>query len=161
MFQGTLEAIFVGPVKGGPMQRVESVRAVPGVGLEDDRHGSLAYSTEQPNDADRQVTLIEAEALEGAAGEYDLAIEAVQTRRNLLVRGVPLNHLVGREFMVGQVRLRGIRLCEPCGHMEKLAVPGIRKALVHRGGLRAEIIEGGTLQTGDAVQPVDLSIDSS
>jgi MOSC domain-containing protein YiiM len=66
---------------------------------------------------------------------------------------VPLNHLVGREFTVGDVRLRGIRLCEPCAHMESLSKPGARKALRHRGGLRAEILESGTIRAGDAVVP--------
>lgn len=162
MFQGTLEAIFIGPVKGAPMQRVESVRAIAGAGLDGDRYscgeGSFSKGTSSPGNehfpADRQVTLIEAEALEGAAREYEISIEPVQTRRNLLTRGVPLNHLVGREFMVGEVRLRGLRLCEPCGHLEGLTKEGVRKSLVHRGGLRAEIIAGGTLQDEDVVRPI-------
>ncbi len=69
------------------------------------------------------------------------------------MRGVPLNHLVGREFQIGPVRLRGIKLCEPCGHLEKMTVPGIEKALLHRGGLRAEILTSGTLRPGDPVKP--------
>jgi MOSC domain-containing protein YiiM len=101
---------------------------------------------------DRQVTLIEAEALEAAARDYEVAIDAAQSRRNLLVRGVPLNHLVGQEFLIGQVRLRGLRLCEPCGHLEKLTVTGIKSALQHRGGLRAEILTDGTLHPGDCVR---------
>jgi MOSC domain-containing protein YiiM len=77
----------------------------------------------------------------------------VKSRRNLLTRGVPLNHLIGREFTVGEVVLRGIRLCEPCDHLEGLTVKGIKDGLHHRGGLRAEILHGGTLQPGDAIRP--------
>jgi len=82
----------------------------------------------------------------------DLKVDAGAIRRNLVTRGVALNHLVGREFRVGAARLKGIRLGEPCDHMEALSgVPGIRKALVHRGGLRAEILEGGLVRVGDIV----------
>jgi MOSC domain-containing protein YiiM len=159
MFQGKLEAIFVGPEKAGPLRRVESVRAVAGSGLEGDRYSTgqgtfskdASASGNKHYPADRQITLIEAEAIEAAAQDYGVIIEPAQTRRNLLVRGVPLNHLVGREFIVGNVRMRGLRLCEPCGHLEKLTAQGIKAALVHRGGLRAEIITPGTLRAGDSV----------
>jgi MOSC domain-containing protein YiiM len=155
MFEGKLEAIFIGPSKAGPMHRVESAQAVAGSGLEGNRYsvgGSALQSGAKPKPG-QQITLIEAEALEAAARECDVAIDACQSRRNLLVRGVPLNHLVGCEFQVGAVRLLGIKLCEPCGHLEKLTVPGIEQALLHRGGLRADILTSGTLQPGDAVRP--------
>lgn len=161
MFTGALEAIFIGPTKGGPMQRLDSAQAVAGAGLNGDRYstGKGTFSkgkvdaAGKPNAPDRQVTLIEAEAHEAAQRDHDLKIEPHQPRRNLLVRGVPLNHLVGREFQIGPVRLRGIKLCDPCGHLEKLSVPGIQKALRHRGGLRAEILTSGTLHQGDPVRP--------
>ncbi len=152
MFTGTLEAIFIGPTKGQPMQQVASATATAGAGLEGDRY-KRAPSVSDGRSASRQVTLIEAEALEAAQRDYDLRIEPHQPRRNLLVRGVPLNHLVGREFQIGPVRLRGIKLCEPCGHLEKMTVPGIEKALHHRGGLRAEILTSGELHPGDTVCP--------
>jgi MOSC domain-containing protein YiiM len=160
MFQGTLEAIFIGPTKAGPLQRVETAEAIAGAGLMGDRYqaGNGTFSrdaTKPPNKhypADRQITLIEAEALEAAARDYEMTIDPAQSRRNLLVRSVPLNHLVGQEFLVGQVRLRGLRLCEPCGHLEKLTVAGIKSALQNRGGLRAEILSSGTLHSGDCVR---------
>ena len=68
--------------------------------------------------------------------EYELTLEPFQTRRNLLTRSVPLNHLVGKTFKIGAVVLRGIRLCKPCGHLEKLTCKGVEKGLRHRGGLR-------------------------
>jgi MOSC domain-containing protein YiiM len=160
MFQGKLEAIFIGPAKGAPLEKVVSARALAGAGLEGDRYstgnGTFSHDTSKNQNkhypADRQITLIEAEAIEAAARDYDLAIDPAQSRRNLLVRNVPLNHLVGHEFTIGEVRLRGLRLCEPCGHLEKLTQPGIIKAFLHRGGLRAEILTGGTLKHGDIVR---------
>ena len=99
--------------------------------------------------------LIESEALAAAASDYRLELPPNETRRNLLTRGVPLNHLVSREFLVGPVRLRGLRLCEPCKHLEKLTRPGVREALVHRGGLRAQVLTGGTLRIGDVIRLAD------
>ena len=93
--------------------------------------------------------------LDGLAREYELTLQPAQTRRNLLTRGVPLNHLVGRTFAVGPVVLRGIRLCEPCGHLEGLTLKGVRAGLIHRGGLRAQILQGGLLQVGAAITPAN------
>jgi MOSC domain-containing protein YiiM len=99
------------------------------------------------------VTLIESEALDALRREYDITLEHRQARRNLVTQGVPLNHLVGRQFTVGSVLLRGIRLCEPCGHLEKLTVKGLLKGLSHRGGLRAQVVLGGVLRAGDVIKP--------
>jgi MOSC domain-containing protein YiiM len=95
------------------------------------------------------------EAIEALAQECQIALEPGAARRNLVTRGVPLNHLVGREFHIGEVLLRGLRLCEPCGHLETLTVKGIQDGLCHRGGLRAQIVRGGVVRTGDAVRPYD------
>ncbi|HEV3117791.1 MAG TPA: MOSC domain-containing protein, partial [Gemmataceae bacterium] len=100
---------------------------------------------------DREITLIEIEALEGMTRETEITMEPGQARRNLVTRGVPLNHLVGKEFSVGAVVLRGIRLCEPCGHLEALTIKGVKEGLCHRGGLRAQILHGGVLKTGDRI----------
>src|SRR5438874_415595 len=81
-----------------------------------------------------------------ACKEYKLPFTHPDPRRNLLTAGVPLNHLVGKTFRVGEVVLRGIELCEPCGHLEKLTCAGIKRALIHRGGLRAQILRGGELR---------------
>lgn len=159
MFEGVLEEIFIGPTKGQPMQAVKAVRAIAGAGLEGDRYGVAQGSfssgatpaAKKRIPAEQQVTLIEAEAIDALPQEGGARIEARESRRNLLVRGVPLNHLVGKEFSVGEVRLRGIELCEPCGHLQKMTVPGIKTALLHRGGLRAEILAGGELRVGDVV----------
>lgn len=157
MFKGELVAIHVASEKAGPPESLPAVRAVAGRGLEGDRYFEKRGTFTKVNDpdrADRQVTLIEEEAL-AAAREAGSNVSPAASRRNLLTRGVPLNHLVGKEFLVGKVRLRGLLLCEPCKHLEALSVPGARERLIHRGGLRAEVLEGGLLRVGDAVTPLD------
>ncbi len=133
------------------MRAVDAARAVPGRGLDGDRYAATAGTFSGKPDPGRDVTLIEVEALEGLAREYGLELAPAETRRNLLTRGVALNHLVGREFRVGEVRLQGIRLCEPCAHLEALAGKKVRAGLVHRGGLRAQVRVEGVLRVGDPI----------
>jgi len=139
------------------MRSVKNVRAIPGKGLEGDRYfkASGTYS-DRPGPA-REITMIESEAIEAMARDNELAISAGDARRNVVTRGVPLNHLVGREFVVGGVRLRGIRLCEPCSHLEGLTRRGVLAGLIHRGGLRAQILTGGEIRVGDPIAPADAS----
>ena len=144
MANGKVEAIFIGAIRKQPMSAVTEAQAIAGAGLEGDRYAAK----KKP---DTQITLTEAEALEAAARDYKIEIAHHETRRNLLTRGIALNHLVGREFRVGSVRLRGMRLCEPCTHLEGLTGKEMIKALRHRGGLRAEILEGGVIKVGDAI----------
>jgi len=153
MFQGELLAIYITAKNGADLQAVEAVEAVPGQGLASDRYFRPVPNSGTPEEVGREVTLIESEALEAIRREDDMVLDPGQSRRNLLTRGVPLNHLVGREFQVGDVVLRGIKLCEPCGHLEALTVTGIRKALCHRGGLRAQIVRGGQLRPGAVIRP--------
>jgi MOSC domain-containing protein YiiM len=133
------------------MISVPGVRALTGCGLEGDRYSREAgtFSEKSPTN---HVTLIEEESLEAAARDYRVVIAAEETRRNVLTRGIALNHLVGREFRIGEVRLRGLKLCEPCGHLEKLTAKKMIKALQHRGGLRAEILSGGLINVGDVIR---------
>ena len=151
MFQGQLIGIFIGSHKATDLDAVESAEAVAGRGLVGDRYFLKQGTFSDKDVPDREVTLIEIEALEGLTREYDVALQPAQARRNLLTRGVPLNHLVGRNFTAGGVVLHGIRLCEPCGHLAKLTCKGVEKGLAHRGGLRAQIVGGGRLEVGAAV----------
>jgi MOSC domain-containing protein YiiM len=155
MFEGWVVAIFVAPAEGAPMEPRNEVRALAGRGLDGDRYALEAgkYSGRRLEDAQRAVSLIEREAIEGAGTEYGIELDESETRRNLVVEGVPLNHLVGREFRVGGVRLRGVDLAEPCTYLEGLTRKGVRKSLVHRGGLRAEILDDGVIRVGDCVSP--------
>lgn len=137
------------------MRRVDEIRAVPGSGLEGDRYAAgVGTWSDRPGEG-REVTLIESEAVTAIAGEYDIEIAPADARRNLLTEGVPLNHLVDREFDVGQVRLTGVRLCEPCRHLSQLAGAELHRALRHRGGLRATVVRGGVVRAGDSVRPAD------
>jgi MOSC domain-containing protein YiiM len=100
---------------------------------------------------DFELTLIEAEAIEALRRDYQVELSVGDARRNIVTRDVPLNHLVDKEFCVGEVRIRGIRLCEPCDHLQKLTGKPVIKGLMHRGGLRAQILTQGTIRVGDAV----------
>lgn len=148
----TLLSIHIAPAAGQPLVEAKEARAVAGRGLEGDRYflGTGKYA--QTPGTGRHVTLIESEALEAAKRDYALDYAPGETRRNLVTRGVALNHLVGKEFSVGAVRLRGMRLCEPCTYWEELIGKNRAKlSLVHRGGLRCEILEGGVIRAGDAI----------
>ena len=144
---GNVIAIFTGRKRMQPMSQVDEILAIAGEGLEGDRYCGTGV-------AQKQITLIESEALEAAARDYRFKIGAEESRRNLLTRGMALNHLVGRQFRVGQVMLRGVKLCEPCSHLEQLTSKEMIKALRHRGGLRAEIVEGGTIRVGDIITEI-------
>jgi len=150
-FEGVLAGIYVVDTPGDPMQSVDEIKAVAGRGLEGDRYAEGEGTFSGNPGAGRQVTLIEREAVDAVVRDYGIELTPGDTRRNLVTEGVSLNHLVGREFRVGKVVLRGVRLSEPCAHLEKLTRAGVRQALIHRGGLRADIIEGGSIKVGDAI----------
>ena len=146
---GTIEAIFVAGDAGAAAQARQSVRALAGHGLEGDRHvaGTGTFPSGLPGSA---LTLIEAEVCESFAP----ALSATEHRRNVVTRGIDLNALVGHEFLLGAVRCRGMRLCEPCRVIERYATRPLLRPLVHRGGLRADIVEDGVLKVGDDVRPL-------
>jgi MOSC domain-containing protein YiiM len=149
---GVVVSLYVAAAAAAPMTAVEETRAVPGRGLEGDRYFSQVGTFSNKPGPSREVTLIEVEALEALKRDYQIELEPGDARRNIVTRGVPLNHLVGRDFQVGEVKLRGIRLCEPCSHLEQLTRPGIKRALVHRGGLRAQVLTSGLIRVGDSVR---------
>jgi len=151
MWSGRVDSIHIAPAAKAPTSSVDQVQAVPGAGLVGDRY-FLKQGTFFKPEPDYELTLIEAEAIEAAEREDQVTLAAGEARRNVVTRDVPLNHLVGREFMVGDVRVRGIRLCEPCGHLQTLTGLPVIKALRHRGGLRAQILTSGVIRVGDAVR---------
>jgi MOSC domain-containing protein YiiM len=150
MGNGTVESIHIASAAKAPMRAVDQIEAIPGVGLEGDRY-ALKQGTFFKPEPDFELTLIEAEAIEAIRREYDVDLPAGNARRNVVTRGVALNHLVGREFALGGVKIRGIRLCEPCSHLQALTELPVIKALRHRGGLRAQILTSGVIRVGDAV----------
>ena len=151
MWTGSIESIHVASAAKAPMQTIAEARATPGVGLEGDRY-ALRQGTFFKPLPDFELTLIEAEAIEALSRDYKLELTPGEARRNLVTRGVPLNHLVGCEFQVGAVRIRGLRLCEPCDHLQRLVGREVIRGLRHRGGLRAQILTPGLIRVGDEVR---------
>jgi MOSC domain-containing protein YiiM len=144
---GTLEGIFVAPSAGQPVGSLDRVRALAGRGLEGDRHvtGDGTFPSGLPGSA---LTLIQAEVCES----FDPPLAPDEHRRNLVTRGIELNALVGVQFTIGQLRCRGMRLCEPCTVAQRYASRPVLRALVHRGGLRADILQDGHLAVGDVIR---------
>jgi MOSC domain-containing protein YiiM len=144
---GTVEAIWIAATAGAPAQGVGQVHALPGQGLEGDRHvtGDGTFPSGLPGSA---LTLIEAEVCDS----FTPALGPDDHRRNVVTRGIDLNGLVGREFAIGGVRCRGMRLCEPCTVVQRYAARPVLRPLVHRGGLRADILDAGEIRVGDRVE---------
>ncbi len=153
MSEGRVASIYIAPGAAGAMQSREQVRAVAAKGLEGDRY-FLGLGTFWKPKPDYEITLIEIEALEALERDYGIRVGPGEARRNIVTRGVALNHLVGREFQIGEATLRGLRLCEPCAHLERLIRTDVIRGLTHRGGLRAQILTGGIIKVGDCVQSV-------
>ena len=149
--RGTVLSIHIAPAGSAPIVSVGEIHAIAGKGLEGDRYFRKTGSYSKTPGSGREVTLLEIEAIEALKREYQIDIDAAHARRNIVTRGVALNHLIDREFTVGNVVLRGTRLCDPCSHLEKLTVKGTLRGLIHRGGLRTDIVRGGIIRVGDAI----------
>lgn len=147
---GRVEAVYLARGRGEGRERVDGVRAVEGKGLEGDRYFGVARKGRGRYDPERQVTLIEAEAIDAVAvARPDFT--AGDARRNVVTRGVRLNALVGKTFRVGRAVLRGVELCDPCRRLEKLTYRGVMRDLDDRGGLRAIVVTSGEIREGDEV----------
>ena len=146
---GLVEALVLAPAAEAPVVLVDEAVAIVGRGLEGDRYadGTGTFASGRPGSA---LTLIDAAVLDSFDGELD-------HRRNVVVRGTDLNALVGHEFTLGEARCRGRRLCEPCAHLDRLNGGGTLRPLVHRGGLRADVIRDGTIRVGDRLTPAPRS----
>jgi MOSC domain len=144
---GHIERICVAAASGEPMRVLEAARALPGQGLEGDRYvfGAGTFPTGPPGSA---LTLIEAEVCES----FDPPLGPGEHRRNIVTRGIALNDLLGHEFALGEVRCRGTRLCEPCTVVQRYAGRPVLRELVHRGGLRADILSDGEIRVGDELR---------
>jgi MOSC domain-containing protein YiiM len=144
-------SLHIALVGTAPVISLGEIQAIAGKGLEGDRYYLKTGTYSKTPGSGREVTLIEIEAIDALRREYQIDIDAAQARRNIVTRGVALNHFIDREFAVGEAVLRGTRLCEPCAHLEKLTVKGVMRGLIHRGGLRAEVVRGGTIRVGDTI----------
>ena len=148
---GTVELIALAAEAEDPMREVSTAEAVEGRGLLGDRYERGAGTFSNPRGRGYDLTLVEAEALEELSAK-GVELAPIEARRNIVVRGIALDDLIGRRFRVGEVECFGQRRCEPCAHLERLTRPGVLRGLVHRGGLRADILSGGSIRTGDSVE---------
>jgi MOSC domain-containing protein YiiM len=157
---GTVEAIYVAERPGQPMRAVDAVVGEAHRGLLGDRHyrpnGGPEAKGRQGEVQD--LTLVEAEVLQLLLDEHGIELSGPETRRNILVRGVRLNDLIGKQFRLGGLLCEGTEICEPCAHLQKKAGKPVLKPLVHRGGLRARILEGGTLRVGDEIAVLEAAV---
>jgi MOSC domain-containing protein YiiM len=136
---GSVEGIHIAPAESELPHAVHAVE-VTADGIAGDRYADA-----------RNLTLIEAEALEGLLADTGIELSAAEVRRQVLTRGIALNDLVGQRFRVGEVECVGEELCEPCNHLQGLTKPGVLRGLVNRGGLRADIVQGGRIAVGDEI----------
>jgi MOSC domain-containing protein YiiM len=139
---GQVEAIRISPVRSELPEPVDSIE-VTGEGLPGDRYFGRG-----------DITLVEAEALEAFHEETGIELSHAEIRRQVLTSGVRLNDLLGKRFRVGGVEAVGVEWCEPCQHIENLTYPGVLKGMVHRAGLRADIVQPGQIAVGDEVDEV-------
>ena len=152
---GSVEGIAVATAAAAPMTMLDVALAHAGRGLEGDRYaaGVGTFSARGERRPGYDLTLIAAEVLDemAAAGRV---IEFAGTRRNVLTRGIDVNALVGRRFRIGEVLCEGRRLCEPCAHLERLSGPGVLRPLIHRGGLRVDVLSDGEIGLGAVISTV-------
>jgi MOSC domain-containing protein YiiM len=155
--RGRVEAIALAEQATGPMRVVAQVRALAGRGLDGDRYAAKAGTFTPGNDTARgyDLTLIEAEVLDHLALPDGGKIGYADARRNVVTSGIDLNALVGRRFRVGDVECLGQRLCEPCSHLERLTAKGVLRGLIHRGGLRADVLTDGQISDGAVIETID------
>jgi len=141
--------IFIGPDESGPIQEVEAVEAIADKGLKGDRYFD---DGNEPHDPTLEVTLFSAEGLEAARVESGLDITPEEMRRNLMTEGVTLSDLLGRRFSAGEVVFEGLEQNPPCAHLQQLAGKPLLKPMIEHGGIRARIVQGGTIRAGDEIQ---------
>jgi MOSC domain-containing protein YiiM len=153
-WRGRLIAAHIAEQASMEMEELAAAHMIAGVGIEGDRYatgrGTYSYKPHE----DRQCTLIEMETLEGLRRDHGLDLAPHESRRNLTTQGVPLNHLVGRHFKVGEVVLFGGRLNVPCKYLDDLLGRPLFNPLLNRSGLNCRIIQGGTIRPGDVIEPV-------
>ena len=141
--------IFIGPEESGPIQEIAEIEAVAGKGLVGDRYFQDGHEEHDPA---LEVTLFSAEGLEAGRADSGLDIEAADMRRNLMTEGIQLSDLLGRRFAAGDVTFEGLEENPPCARLQRLAGKPLLKPLIGRAGIRARIVTGGTIRTGDEIR---------
>ena len=154
---GTVELIALATRATGDMHAVEHANAIAHRGLDGDRYADKAgtFTPAKATIRGYDLTLIQAEVLDTLAPPGGTRIGYADARRNIVTRGIDLNALVGRRFRIGNVECLGQRLCEPCSHLERLTTKGALRALIHQGGLRADVLSDGRITTGTTIETLD------
>jgi len=142
---GVVEGIFFGAVDEGPLEPADQVQVTTGAGIEGDRYGH------------KDITLFEAEAIEGLEADTGIELQPREIRRNVMTRGIALNDLLGHRIRVGEVDAVVTELCHPCNHLQSLTYPGVLRGLVNRGGLNADVVAGGAIRVGDRIEDLGPS----
>jgi MOSC domain-containing protein YiiM len=148
---GTVVGLFTAPGREAPCEAHERRAVRAGRGLDGDRYAEGNGTFSHPERRGQDLTLIEAESIDylSACG---IQLAAADARRNVVTRGIRLNALVGHHFTIGEVLCYGARLAEPCAHLERLTTRGVLRGLVHRGGIRIDVLRDGELRVGDEIQ---------
>jgi MOSC domain-containing protein YiiM len=159
---GTVGRIFIAPEAEAEMEERTDAEAIAGKGLRGDRYFSeietgtfVEWEADEERHDGYDLTLIEQEAVTAIERESGIELAPGEHRRNIETRDVALNHLVGQRFRIGDAICRGDRLCEPCDHLQRITQDGVLQALVHRGGLRADVLEDGMIRPGDVIEPLE------
>jgi hypothetical protein len=150
---GTVLGLFTAPAREAACDAHDSCVARAGKGLDGDRYARGLGTFSHPERRGQDLTLIEAESLDELAAQ-GIELSMADARRNVVTRGIRLNELIGHRFAVGDVVCYGARLAEPCAHLQRLTTPGVLRGLVHRGGIRADVLHCGELHLGDAIRPL-------
>jgi len=152
MWEGLVVALYIAPAADEPMQTIDKAHLVPGRGIEGDRYYHRTGTHSDDDDTCYDVTLIESEVIEAVKQHHELDIDASTPRRNIVTRGFSVNHLVNHVFRIGDVTLRGVALRGPCPHLMEMTSHKLGVALMHRGGLGAEILSDGVIHVGDRIR---------
>lgn len=150
---GRVQAIYTAAQARAPLEPLARCSLEAGRGLVGDRYylGTGTFSKKLAGKPDVEVTLVESEEIERFNREHDLSLGAGELRRNVVTTGIRLNDLVGLTFTIGEATLEGMRLCEPCPHLAKIVTREVLPGLIGRAGLRARVVTGGTIKSGDAI----------
>jgi MOSC domain-containing protein YiiM len=155
-WQGVVRFLHKTPRAFLPMRAFAELQLIAGRGIEGDRYligQETGFYSHKPEEG-RQVTLFEMETLEALRRDHGIELLPEEHRRNVTVEGVPLNHLVGRRFRLGETIVEATRLSTPCRHIEEILGKAVFDPLINRSGLNCKIIAGGTVRVGDVVRPL-------
>ncbi len=150
---GEVDSLHIAANNGVSTSSVNEIRVIPGKGIEGDRHFMSDGYDDPRYKPERKITFIEIEAVAALHRDYNTQIDPGELHRNIVTKGVPLNYLVNKEFMVGDVSYRGIDFCKSCSHLGGPTGQHVYEGLIYRGGLRAQILNEGTILPSDRIKP--------